>query len=250
MLVDHSANENIYALNGTVSQGDDYGKYNAVAKNLTLTVTDGQNFSSECDYAVLEASYTRGNITTWGTLCLPFAITETYDGVTFYSLSEVDVTNNLLTFTPKTNGVAAGEPVVFKTTNSSLEISEENVNVVTSPLSNGVSTVPGWTLFGTFEGKTGFNAPSGQYLYYFTNSMFYQGTNTNIPAYRAYFLTSTDLGSASQAPFRIETTDTEDIQFVEQEDGTVKVYYDIQGRKLDGVRKGLVIENGKIIMVK
>ena len=96
------------------------------------------------------------------------------------------------------------------------------------------------------------NAGQGEYLYYIASNQFWQGVNTNIAAYRAWF-TSRDntLGSsASGAPFRIEVGEEQDIQVVEQEDGSVKVYYDLQGRRLGQVRKGLVIENGKLIFVK
>ena len=85
-------------------------------------------------------------------------------------------------------------------------------------------------------------------MYFFSENQFWSGTPASIPAYRAWFDADANFG-ASPAPFRIEEADAEDIQFVEQEDGTVKAYYDLQGRKLNE-RKGLMIENGKIIMVK
>ena len=93
---------------------------------------------------------------------------------------------------------------------------------------------------GTFQQKT----LSSIYLIY--NDEVHPGTNITIPPYRAWFEGSLP----TNAPLRIEVADPEGLQFVEQEDGTVKAYYDLQGRKLDGARKGLVIENGKIIMVK
>lgn len=223
-----------------------------VTDNNVLTLTDGSAFSATGSFTASTATYSRSSSNEWGTLCLPFEIKNSYDddGVTFYSLSDVDETNKVLTFTPIEGAISAGEPVVYKSTSKSLNISETGVNVV--PIVNEVSYDNGWTLYGSFVAMSNVNPESGKYLYYIANDQFYKSKeNANVPAYRAYFIANVNLvGNTSQAPIRIEVADSENIQFVEQEDGTVKAYYDLQGRKLDSARKGLVIENGKIIMVK
>ena len=102
-------------------------------------------------------------------------------------------------------------------------------------------------MHGTFETV---NSGSNTYYYianYDNGEGIYYGTNITIPPYRAWFTAPDDY---KPAPLRISVGDTEGLQFVEQEDGTVKVYYDLQGRKLDEAQKGLKIENGKVIMVK
>ena len=210
----------------------------------SLVVTDGSNFSCAKNYTAVEASYSRTISDNWGTLCLPFAITKAPDGVTFYTLSSVDTERKVLSFTA-TNSVEAGMPVVFKASGSDLNIKEGVVPV--SATTKTSSIVEGWELKGSFARMDNYT-PSGT-MYFFSENQFWSGTPAYIPAYRAWFDANVNFG-ANAAPFRIEADDTEDIQFVEQEDGTVKAYYDLQGRKLDGARKGLVIENGKIIMVK
>lgn len=233
----------VYVPDGTYN---DYNNPNVFEADASLTITDGQDFSCAKDYAVVSASYTRSLSDNWGTLCLPFAITTVPQGVTLYTLSGVDTENKILSFA-STTSVEAGQPVVFKTSGSSLVINEENVVPVSSSTKKS-STVEDWELNGSFA-KIENYTPSGGTMYFFSENKFWSGVPEYIPAYRAWFIANVDFG-ANPAPFRIEADDTEGLQFVEQEDGTVKAYYDLQGRKLDGARKGLVIENGKIIMVK
>lgn len=233
----------VYIGNGQIGHND---KYNVLSFDASLTVTDGTDFSCVKNHAVVEASYTRDNLSyNWGTLCLPFAITKAHTGVTFYTLSGVDTDNKVLSFT-ETTSVEAGMPVVFKTSGSSLEIAEGIVPVSASTKTS--ETVSGWVLHGSFARDNTYT-PTGGTMYFFSENKFWSGVPEYIPAYRAWFIADVNFG-ANPAPFRIEVDDTEGLQFVEQEDGTVKAYYDLQGRKLDGARKGLVIENGKIIMVK
>lgn len=215
-----------------------------VGSKVSLKVVDGDGFVATEGFSVAEATYTRPLSYNWGTLCLPFAINGTYTGITFYQLQSVDTDRKVLSF-EQISSVAAGQPVVFKAAdNVDLNISETNVSVTTSASTS--ETVTGWVLHGSFASVSNYT-PSGT-MYFFSENQFWSGTPASIPAYRAWFDADANFG-ASPAPFRIEEADAEDIQFVEQEDGTVKAYYDLQGRKLNE-RKGLMIENGKIIMVK
>lgn len=221
-----------------------------VGSKVSLKVVDGNNFIATEGFTVAEATYHRDLTAYWGTLCLPFEIKEnTYQGVTFYTLDNVNLDNKVLTFN-SISSVAAGQPVVFKSLNGDVL----NITVPNAYVSSTVQTgtaIDGWTLNGTFTQLENYNN-SPNYWYFFSENKFWRGSTANMPAYRAWFTTKDYLSDddANSAPFRISVDDTEGIQFVEQEDGTVKAYYDLQGRKLDSARKGLVIENGKIIMVK
>ena len=216
-----------------------------------LVITDGEPFAANSNFTIGTAKYQRAFKNNWGTLCLPFEIKKSYDGVTFYQLSSVDVVNKVMTF-EAVNTVDAGVPVVYKAEDGvALNIEETDAAVTGTAQSSDVNNT-GWTLHGTFTNRTGLNANSGEYLYYIASNKFWQGINTNIATYRAWF-TSTDntlSSSASGAPFRIEVGEEQNIQVVEQHDGSVKVYYDLQGRRLGNARKGLVIVNGKLIFVK
>ena len=212
-----------------------------ITDNNVLTLTDGSAFSATNSFTAASATYSRNFVNNWGTLCLPFAISTVPEGVTFYELSRVNTSENTLTFSPTSTPISAGQPIVFKVGDGViLSISESQVTV--KPNITPVDGPNGWTLNGTYTEQE----VTGSNLYYIAQNKFWHASEITALAYRAWFSGS----MAAPAPFRIETSDTEDIQYVEQEDGTVKAYFDIQGRKLDSARKGLVIENGKIIMVK
>lgn len=216
------------------------------AQNVVLELTDETPFTATTGYSVSSASYSRTCTNQWGTLCLPFKFSAAQSGVTFYEMTDVTTgENGAITFTPIVGtNIEAGQPVAFKlnegVTVLNVENSDENgVAVVTEA---GTSeAVQGWSMLGTFKNTTLDNVYVIQ-----DNEIHPTGTGLSIKPYRAWFSGSVSGG----APLRIEVADTEGLQFIEQEDGTVKAYYDLQGRKLDGARKGLVIENGKIIMVK
>ena len=224
----------------------DYG-HECFVTPIKLDITDGTSFSSEGNFNVASASYSRNISNQWGTLCLPFAITTPPSGVKFYELSAVNETARTLSF-EQISTVGAGQPVVFKAENvSTLEITSNNASV-TPTITPVTDQTNGWVLNGSYSEQR----VTGTNLYYISNNQFWLSNDyIDIPAYRAWFVgTALPSQSSQEAPFRITTDDTEGLQFVEQEDGTVKAYYDLQGRKIDGTRKGLVIENGKIIMVK
>lgn len=67
-------------------------------------------------------------------------------------------------------------------------------------------------------------------------------------AYRAYFETPRS-ADGKVFVYGIDV-DTTDIDFVENADGTVTVIYDMEGRRLNEMRKGINIINGKKIFVK
>ena len=199
--------------------------------------------------------YTRSSCNQWGTLCLPFNyIPKEQDNVTFYQLE--NVAEGVMTFAPfdeYENGeifqIWGGTPVVFKLDegNDDLVVSQSGAYPYIASVPEPSCPVDDWTMYGTFE-----SVNSGSNIYYYlsndgTGDGVFYGNNITIPPYRAWF-TAPD--GYDGAPLRISIDDTEGLQFVEQEDGTVKVYYDLQGRKLDEAQKGLKIENGKVIMVK
>lgn len=220
--------------------------------SLNLDLDDNTPFLGDgVATSATSATYSRECANQWGTLCLPFEFNADQSGVTFYEMTNVTTgENGAITFTPIYGDIEAGQPVAFKLEDDprdfegascylNVESSDENgVAVVTEA---GTSEdVEGWSMHGTFTNTTLNNVYVIQ-----ANEIHPTGIGLSIKPYRAWFS-----GSVSNAPLRIEVADTEGLQFVEQEDGTVKAYYDLQGRKLDSARKGLVIENGKIIMVK
>ena len=216
-------------INKTSDLSAENGKCYTISEELGFTINNE---------AIASANYSRNTGDNhWGTLCLPFEFKNSYDGVTFYQLSSVTETS--MKFTPIEGTIAAGTPVAFKLDEpGELNIAESNVTVVADPTTAGISN---WTMKGTFQRKT----LDG--IYYVYNDKYYCGDNITVKPYRGWFETSAPTNGAL---FRIEIEEEQSLQFVEQEDGTVMATFDLQGRKLDNARKGLVIENGKIIMIK
>ena len=212
------------------------------------------NTSANLDnFKVCYAQYYRTCANQWGTLCLPFGFdTQDQQGATFYNFTSIS--GQALNLTPITGTVEAGTPIVFKVNDNldeksilirGSEYTEvfENPSVTLRNTPNNTQFGNSYSSFGTFKNQS---IESG--LYFIKDDQFWYGSQgADFKPYRAWF---TGPAPQSPAPFRISVDDTEGLQFVEQEDGTVKAYFDLQGRKLDGARKGLVIENGKIIMVK
>ncbi len=196
---------------------------------------------------VYKPKYTRECASQWGTLCLPFSFEPAhYSNVTFYSFDKVE--GDVMHFNKIEEQIPAGQPVVFKLNDGPgvLTISEgenEPVELALTPIEPTTSV---WKLHGTFKS---INSESDIFYYLSkdtTGEGIFYGTNITVLPYRAWFTGPTPNG----APLRISIDDSESLQFVEQVDGTLKVSYDLLGRKLDDARKGLMIENGKVIMVK
>ena len=181
-----------------------------------VTLTEGQNlpYQSASTVTVSKAHYEREiALNVWGTLCLPFQISGSNDYVKFYELS--NVSSNALTFAPITEGpIQEGTPVLFKRISgdgSNLWIDETNVKYNSNPKT---VTKGGLTMHGTF---TTLLDQSNVYIVY--NQQVHLGTSgITINPYRAWFTGSLSSG----APLRIEEADAEGLQYVEQEDGTVK----------------------------
>ena len=225
------------------TKSEDCSLINDMTYINNVTLVEGEDFPYQSTVIASKAHYERTiGLDVWGTLCLPFPISGSNQYVTFYELSGASST--ALTFAPIADSpIPAGTPMLFKRISgdgSNLWIEETNVEI--DPTPNPFSKA-GWTMDGTFSALPN---QSGIYIIY-ENQVCFGESEISINPYRAWF---TAPSNATGAPLRIEEAGTEGLKYVEQEDGTVKAYYDLQGRKLNGTRKDLVIENGKIIMVK
>jgi len=217
------------------------------ADNLILN--DDVAFSPSQSYSVSSASYTREMTSQWGTICLPFELTSD-DNVQYYELSNVTATT--MTFS-KVSTVPAGQPAVLKTlnadTDASYQLSVALDNASISPDLTEVTPITGWTMKGTYELVSDIAVEAdGGYAYFISNDAFWHAvSDVSCPAYRGWFETSS---SPSNAALRIAVGDTEDISIVEQEDGSVTLSYDLQGRPTNPSQGGILIRNGKKIIIK
>ncbi len=206
-----------------------------------MTLIDGQDFTTDEgveSFTADNATYSRTMTTTWGTLCLPYNY-EAEDNETceFYEMKEKS--DNSVMLAKLKGTVEAGRPVMVRRRNG--------VETVVINASDDVKVVKAATedahLTGSFSQE---EVPSGAYIiskdkFRLVGSSAVSKAKVN--AYRSYISAS---AGAKAATLSIttddETTAIEELNNIE--DGNAE-YYDAEGRRLDGLQKGLnIVKNG------
>ena len=230
-----------------------------------LVLDDGKDFVAYEPFAAKDASYSR-NIpkgSTWGTLCLPFAIDQSQvKECKFYRLTGID--KDCITLESYEDGaeIPAGTPVLFKMNEGvkTLSISVQNVGIVTKPKAE--TNTEDVNLVGSFT-KIGGNGNQGlaEYDYIIGKNMFWRvsdlddGNGVGIKPMRAYIHPAT----ASQARAAMlsigkgdGTTAIDNLNAISNDANAE--YYDANGRRTNGLQKGLnIVKRGSKtykIMVK
>ena len=229
-----------------------------------LTLTDGEDFKDYEPFISKTISYSR-NIpegSTWGTLCLPFAIVQSQvKECKFYSLTGID--NDCITLESYEEGIIpAGTPVLFKMNEgkTSLSLSASNAEIATAPTVAGTNTDV--KLVGSFT-KIGGNGNQGldKNDYIIGKDKFWRvsdltgGKGVGSKPMHAYIHPAT----ASQARAAMlsigkgdGTTAIDNLNAISNDANTE--YYDANGRRTNGLQKGLnIVKRGSKtykIMVK
>lgn len=228
-----------------------------------LVLDDGKDFVAYEPFAAKDASYSR-NIpkgSTWGTLCLPFAIDQSLEtGCKFYRLTGID--NDCITLESCEEGkIPAGTPVLFKMNENeqTLSISTKDASIVKEPVAGTNTDV---NLVGSFTkigGKD--NQGLAEYDYIIGKNKFWRvsdldgGKGVGIKPMRAYIHPAT----ASQARAAMlsigkgdGTTAIDNLNAISNDANAE--YYDANGRRTNGLQKGLnIVKRGSKtykIMVK
>ena len=219
---------------------------NAVAIEGCLELKDGCDLIAPINGAtVAEVVYKRTLVNNWGTMCLPFEVTSDAN-VQYYQLKSMN--ESAMTFTP-VETVAAGTPVVFRTDASSMELTEADAVLKADKKWSAKLADKKWNLKGTYVTKTIDPTVGDNDIYYISRNKFVYGDiQFKVAAYRAYFETPRSTGGKTFV-YGIDV-DATDIDFVENADGTMTVIYDMEGRRLNEMRKGINIINGKKIFAK
>ena len=239
-----------------------------------LVLDDGKDFVAYDLFAAKNASYSRDipEGSTWGTLCLPFAIDQSQETeCKFYSLTGIDNDNECITLESCEEGkIPAGTPVLFKMNENepTLSISVQNVGIVKEPVAGTNVTEPeaetasDVNLVGSFT-KIGGNGNLGldKYDYIIGKNKFWRvsdlndGKGVGIKPMRAYIHPAT----ASQARAAMlsigkgdGTTAIDNLNAISNDANAE--YYDANGRRTNGLQKGLnIVKRGSKtykIMVK
>ena len=243
-------------------------KIGAVGEVLTaesLALADDKDFEAYEPFAAKAASYSRKikEGTTWGTLCLPFAIDQSKEtGCKFYRLTGIDNDNECITLESYEEGIIpAGTPVLFKMNENeqTLSISVQNAGIVKEPVAGTNTDV---NLVGSFT-KIGGNGNQGldKNDYIIGKDKFWRvsdlndGNGVGIKPMRAYIHPANEY-QARAAMLSIGkgdgTTAIDNLNAISNDANAE--YYDANGRRTNGLQKGLnIVKRGSKtykIMVK
>ncbi|RGN82014.1 BspA family leucine-rich repeat surface protein [Segatella copri] len=233
------------------------------ADNLTLD--DNKDFVANEKFAAKAAFYSRSMNagTTWGTLCLPFAIAQSQETeCKFYRLTGIDNDNECITLESCEGAeIPAGTPVLFKMNEGeqTLSISAQDASIVTEPkagTNTDVNLVGSFTKIG---GKDNQSLADTDYIIgkdkFWRVSDLNDGKGVGIKPMRAYIHPAT----ASQARAAMlsigkgdGTTAIDNLNAISNDANAE--YYDVNGRRTNGLQKGLnIVKRGSKtykIMVK
>ena len=230
-----------------------------------LTLADGEDFKDYEPFISKTISYSRDipKGSTWGTLCLPFAIDQSKETeCKFYSLTGIDADNKCITLESCEEGIIpAGTPVLFKMNEGvqTLNISAQNAELVKEPVAGTNTDV---NLIGSFA-KIGGNGNQGldKNDYIIGKDKFWRvsdlddGNRVGIKPMRAYIHPANEY-LARAAMLSIGkgdgTTAIDNLNAISNDANAE--YYDANGRRTNGLQKGLnIVKRGSKtykIMVK
>ena len=233
------------------------------ADNLTLD--DNKDFVANEKFAAKAASYSRviPEGSTWGTLCLPFDIVQSQETeCKFYRLTGIDNDNECITLESyEGTEIPAGTPVLFKMDENvqTLNIFAQDASIVTEPkagTNTDVNLVGSFTKIG---GKDNQGLADTDYIIgkdkFWRVSDLNDGKGVGIKPMRAYIHPAT----ASQARAAMlsigkgdGTTAIDNLNAISNDANAE--YYDANGRRTNGLQKGLnIVKRGSKtykIMVK
>ena len=252
-------------------------KIGATGETLTtenLVLDDGKDFVAYDQFAAKKASYSRDipERSTWGTLCLPFAIDQSKETeCKFYRLTGIDNDNECITLESCEEGeIPAGTPVLFKMNKDeqTLSISVQNAGIVKEPVDGTNVTEPeaetasDVNLVGSFTkigGKDNKGLDKNDYI--IGKDKFWRvfdlddGKGVGIKPMRAYIHPAYEY-LARAAMLSIGkgdgTTAIDNLNAISNDANAE--YYDANGRRTNGLQKGLnIVKRGSKtykIMVK
>ena len=230
-----------------------------------LVLDDGKDFVAYDQFAAKKASYSREipKGSTWGTLCLPFAIDQSQETeCKFYRLTGIDNDNKCITLESCEEGkIPAGTPVLFKMNEGvkTLSISVQNAGIVKEPVAGTNTEV---NLVGSFTkigGKDNKGLDKNDYIIgkdkFWRVSDLNDGNGVGIKPMRAYIHPANE-SQARAAMLSIGkgdgTTAIDNLNAISNDANAE--YYDANGRRTNGLQKGLnIVKRGSKtykIMVK
>ena len=246
-------------------------KIGAAGETLTaenLALDDNKDFVAYEKFAAKDASYSRkmNAGTTWGTLCLPFGIAQSQETeCKFYRLTGIDNDNDCITLESYEGAmIPAGTPVLFKMNEGvqELNIFAQDAGIVIEPVAGTNTDV---NLVGSFTkigGKDNQGLDKNDYIigkdkFWLVSELKKdgKGKGVGIKPMRAYIhpATASQARSAMLSIGKGDGTTAIDNLNAISNDANAE-YYDANGRRTNGLQKGLnIVKRGSKtykIMVK
>lgn len=213
-----------------------------------IHLSDSYDYTSPVTFIARSVSYTRpmSNNYEYGSLILPFAA-KSDDNVTLYSLA--GASNGNVTFQKK-EIIAAGTPCIFRVNKGeNAVITGENVTLsaMTKDPVDGVAE-GGMQMHGTYQKLTGQTN-----LWFLAKDALYHSSTAPVTfmPFRSWLTGDAPAAASSMRNIIIEeegmTTAIECIN--SQAESTASCTYDLQGRLVKNQKSGIMIQNGKKVLV-
>ncbi len=220
-----------------------------------LTLSDDKAFELYEACFVQNGSYTRPMASTWGTLCLPYVIKPSdRNTCLFYKIETMEDDKVLLTEITRGH-ILAGTPLVVRKKDDSqkdISIYSEYAMMSTAPSNDKANPLKG--TFSTTELTDD--------CYFIAKNQFrlvknYKGAATGVngvkvAGFRAYLQPETTAGSKWADVLSIgiddEATGIESAEVIDWLNNPSAEYYDLKGRRVEGLQKGInIVKVGKSV---
>ena len=219
-----------------------------IVYGLTLSDDKALELYEACN--VQDGTYTRPMASTWGTLCLPYAIKPSdRNTCLFYKIETMEDNRVLLTEIPHGH-ILAGTPLVVRKKDDSqkdISIYSEYAMMSTAPSNDNANPLKG--TFSTTELTDD--------CYFIAKNQFRLVENYKVAAsgvkvagFRAYLQPETTAGSKRADVLSIgiddEATGIESAEVIDWLNNPSAEYYDLKGRRVEGLQKGInIVKVGK-----
>lgn len=219
-----------------------------IVYGLTLSDDKALELYEACN--VQDGTYTRSMASTWGTLCLPYAIKPSdRNTCLFYKIETMEDDKVLLTEIPHGH-ILAGTPLVVRKKDDSqkdISIYSEYAMMSTAPSNDNDNPLKG--TFSTIELTDD--------CYFIAKNQFrlvenYKAaaTGVKVAGFRAYLQPETTAGSKRADVLSIgiddEATGIESAEVIDWLNNPSAEYYDLKGRRVEGLQKGInIVKVGK-----
>ncbi len=253
-----------------VGTGENNKSYNATYNYIRIVGVDnlGTTTDNTLDEAAVNTFEGQNNVTValkrsfvagqWNTICLPFDVNAETMATLFgtYELCTLDnVLNNVMNFNAVEGGaITAGQPYLLKPSTAVTNPTFYGVDIVAGE-PNQVDVATGWGMKGTYGLTT--LATDGSNLFIVSDGKFMKPENEAkavMKGMRAYFIVPSGT-NAKLLRANLDGVETS-IDAIGTDDAVITdtTVYTIQGQRvgntLEGLPRGLYIQNGKKVLVK